>query len=62
MQEETGTNNDILKFCHTAYDISFLIFARVNVNGEYAHPLYKYLKRYSPEKFKGDIDWKFTKF
>ncbi|AHH12542.1 Glutathione peroxidase -like protein bsaA [Borrelia hermsii YBT] len=60
--QEPGSNNEILKFCRTVYNVSFPIFSKIDVNGENAHPLYRYLREKSPEEFKGDIRWNFTKF
>ncbi|WKC58072.1 glutathione peroxidase [Borrelia sp. P9F1] len=60
--QEPGANEEILRFCQTIYNVSFPIFSKIEVNGENAHPLYKYLTEKSPQKFKGDIRWNFTKF
>jgi glutathione peroxidase len=38
------------------------MFAKINVNGENAHPLYKYLTQEAPGIEHGDIPWNFTKF
>ncbi|UER67686.1 glutathione peroxidase [Borrelia sp. BU AG58] len=60
--QEPGANEEILRFCQTIYNVSFPIFSKIEVNGENAHPLYKYLTEKSPQAFKGDIRWNFTKF
>ncbi|AWG42892.1 glutathione peroxidase [Candidatus Borreliella tachyglossi] len=60
--QEPGSNHEILRFCQTIYNVSFPIFSKIDVNGENAHPLYRYLTENSPEEFKGDIQWNFTKF
>lgn len=39
-----GTNDEIYSFCETNYGVSFPIFSKIEVNGDNAHPLYKYLK------------------
>lgn len=39
-----GTNEEIYSFCDTKYGVKFPIFAKLEVNGENAHPLYQYLK------------------
>ncbi len=53
-----GTYDDIHGFCTETYNISFPQFAKINVNGANASPLYVWLK----EKKPGDIQWNFTKF
>lgn len=61
--QEPGDEAEIKSFCSLNYDVSFPMFAKIKVNGDEAHPLYKYLK--SQEKgFLGTefIKWNFTKF
>ena len=61
--QEPGDEAEIKNFCSLTYDVSFPMFAKIKVNGDEAHPLYKYLK--SQEKgFLGTefIKWNFTKF
>ncbi len=53
-----GTYDDIHDFCTGTYNITFPQFAKINVNGANASPLYVWLK----EKKPGDIQWNFTKF
>ncbi len=53
-----GSYDDIHNFCTGTYNISFPQFAKINVNGVNASPLYKWLK----EKIPGEIQWNFTKF
>ena len=53
-----GSYDDIHDFCTDRYNISFPQFAKINVNGANASPLYVWLK----EKRPGDIQWNFTKF
>jgi glutathione peroxidase len=62
-RQEPGDENEIKNFCSLTYDVSFPMFAKVDVNGDGAHPLYKYLKK----EEKGilgteSIKWNFTKF
>ena len=61
--QEPGDENEIKKFCLLNYDVSFPMFSKVDVNGDHAHPLYKYLKNEAPG-FLGSraIKWNFTKF
>jgi len=61
--QEPGDENEIKNFCSMSYDVTFPMFAKIKVNSDEAHPLYKYLK--SQEKgFLGteSIKWNFTKF
>ncbi|MGI9285382.1 MAG: glutathione peroxidase [Pseudomonadales bacterium] len=61
--QEPGTNADIQNFCSTKFDVSFPLFAKVDVNGSGAHPLYKYLKEEAPGLLgTGRVKWNFTKF
>ena len=62
-QQEKGSDSEIAGFCLKNYGVSFPMFAKIDVNGEQAHPLYKYLKKASPGILgsKG-IKWNFTKF
>ena len=53
-----GSYDDIHGFCTGEYNISFPQFAKINVNGSSASPLYVWLK----EKKPGEIQWNFTKF
>jgi glutathione peroxidase len=61
--QEPGDAEEIATFCRTSYDVKFPLFAKVDVNGPNAHPLYAWLK----SKAKGvlgteGIKWNFTKF
>jgi glutathione peroxidase len=61
--QEPGDENEIKKFCSLTYDVTFPMFAKVDVNGDNAHPLYKYLKKTAPGIFGTEgIKWNFTKF
>ena len=61
--QEPGDESEIQTFCSTKYDVTFPMFAKIEVNGEGAHPLYKFLKSES-KGFLGTegIKWNFTKF
>jgi len=63
LSQEPGTNQEIQKFCRLTYGVKFDMFAKINVNGDDAHPLYKYLKD-KESGFMGTefIKWNFTKF
>ena len=44
-EEEKGTNEEILNFCTSHFDVSFPMFEKIEVNGANAHPLFKFLKK-----------------
>ncbi len=61
--QEPGTSEEIASFCSLTYGVSFPMFARVDVNGEEAHPLWKWLKASAPGLLGSEaIKWNFTKF
>jgi glutathione peroxidase len=61
--QEPGTAQEIRKFCRVNYGVSFDMFAKIEVNGKGACPLYKYLKSLSTApKGPGEISWNFEKF
>ena len=51
MGQEPGTDEEIQEFCRTNYDVTFPVFAKVEVNGPQATPLYKYLRAEAPGDF-----------
>jgi glutathione peroxidase len=61
--QEPGSAEEIRNFCVLTYQVSFPMFAKIEVNGAQAHPLYKLLKS-SQRGFLGSeaIKWNFTKF
>ena len=59
--QEPGSEEQILDFCQTRYEVSFPLFAKIDVNGESRHPLYAHLAG-TGSKFSGDISWNFEKF
>jgi glutathione peroxidase len=61
--QEPGTEQQIGAFCSSTYDVSFPLFAKVEVNGENSHPLYRHLKSAAPGLLGTEaIKWNFTKF
>lgn len=61
--QEPGTDEEIQTFCKLTYDVTFPILAKVDVNGEKADPLYKFLKVQAPGILGSEsIKWNFTKF
>jgi len=61
--QEPGTNEEIWQFCAKTYDVTFPMFAKVQVNGAHTHPLFAFLKARQPGPLGvGRILWNFTKF
>ena len=61
--QEPGNAQEIATFCERNYGITFPLFAKVDVNGKHAHPLFQYLKAHAPGVFSTKmIKWNFTKF
>ena len=62
-KQEPGDAAEIKKFCSLNYDVTFPLFAKIDVNGPAAHPLYNYLTREKGGGLLGrGIKWNFTKF
>ncbi len=61
-KQEPGSESEIGTFCQVNYGVSFPMFAKIDVNGPDAHPLYKYLKSEKKGLLGGRINWNFTKF
>jgi len=61
--QEPGTNEEIVKFCSSKYNVTFPMLAKVSVKGKEQTPLYSYLtsKETNP-KYAGEIGWNFEKF
>jgi len=61
--QEPGTEKEIAQFCELNYGVTFPLFAKVEVNGGNAAPVYKYLKAEKPGLLGSEaIKWNFTKF
>ena len=61
--QEPGNEPEIATFCETHYDVTFPLFAKVDVNGDAAAPVYRFLKREKPGLLGTEaIKWNFTKF
>jgi glutathione peroxidase len=61
--QEPGGADEIGAFCEKNFGVSFPLFAKVDVNGEQAHPLFKQLKKDAPGLLGTEaIKWNFTKF
>ena len=61
--QEPGSETEIQSFCSLTYDVTFPLFAKIEVNGSGAHPLYAHLKKAQPGLLGSEaIKWNFTKF
>lgn len=60
--QEPGNAEEISKFCSLKYGVTFPMFQKIDVNGNNADPLYKFLKSALPGTFGNEIKWNFTKF
>ncbi|MDR3750185.1 MAG: glutathione peroxidase [Terracidiphilus sp.] len=61
--QEPGSEEEIGVFCQKNFGVSFPLFAKIDVNGPQAHPLYRFLKKKMPGIFGvRSIKWNFTKF
>jgi glutathione peroxidase len=61
--QEPGDAAAIGQFCQTTYDVTFPLFAKIEVNGANTHPLYRHLKQAAPGLLGSEaIKWNFTKF
>jgi glutathione peroxidase len=60
--QEPGSEQEIAQFCETSYGVTFPMFAKLEVNGDDAHPLYQWLRSEKAGPRGADIDWNFTKF
>lgn len=61
--QEPGDEAEIRQFCSLRYDVTFPLFAKIEVNGAGAHPLYRWLKGEKAGVFGTEaIKWNFTKF
>jgi glutathione peroxidase len=62
-KQEPGSEGEIAEFCSREYSVTFPMFAKIEVNGDNAHPLYQFLKRQRPGLMGLEsIKWNFTKF
>ncbi|HZI81384.1 MAG TPA: glutathione peroxidase [Vicinamibacterales bacterium] len=61
--QESGSEDEIATFCSTKYDVTFPLFAKIDVNGPHAHPIFEHLKAEKPGALGTKaIKWNFTKF
>ncbi len=60
--QEPGTEAEIEEFCEVNFGVTFPMFAKIEVNGSGAHPLYKWLRKLKSGLAGSRIKWNFTKF
>jgi glutathione peroxidase len=60
--QEPGDEKSISEGCLVNYGVTFPMFSKIDVNGNTAHPIFKYLKRELPGTLVNSIKWNFTKF
>jgi glutathione peroxidase len=60
--QEPGDAKQIEEFCTSKYDVTFPMFAKIDVNGSQAHPLFNHLKNAKSGLLGPSIKWNFTKF
>jgi glutathione peroxidase len=60
--QEPGTEAEIASFCESSFGVTFPMFAKIDVNGADAHPLYQWLKDEKGGLLGDAIKWNFTKF
>ncbi|MDH7912916.1 glutathione peroxidase [Winogradskyella sp. SYSU M77433] len=61
-KQEPGQADDIKEFCEINYGVSFPMFAKIDVNGDTTHPIFKFLKSKLGGFLGKKIKWNFTKF
>jgi glutathione peroxidase len=61
-EQEPLSNKKIEEFCQLNFGVSFDMFAKIDVNAQNAHPLYKFLKNEKGGFLNDEIKWNFTKF
>lgn len=61
-KQEPGSDSQIKDFCESKFGVTFELFAKVDVNGKNAHPIFSYLTTELPGYFGKKIKWNFTKF
>jgi glutathione peroxidase len=60
--QEPGTEDEIAEFCQQNYGVSFPMFSKIDVNGDNAHPLFKWLREQKSGLMGNKIKWNFSKF
>ncbi|MGM0855421.1 MAG: glutathione peroxidase [Bacillota bacterium] len=62
MNQEFDDQDEIMEFCQVNYGVSFPMFAKVDVKGKEAHPLFTFLTKEKKGVLLSNIKWNFTKF
>ena len=60
--QEPGSDAEIAEFCRLNHGVTFPLMSKIEVNGDNAHPIYKYLKAETKGLLGSAIKWNFTKF
>jgi glutathione peroxidase len=60
--QEPGSDDEIKSFCQISFGVSFPLFSKIEVNGDDAHPVFKFLKSEKGGLLGDAIKWNFTKF
>lgn len=61
--QEPGDNDEIAEYCQVNYGVTFPMFEKIDVKGDEAHPLFKYLSEEAPGVLGSkSVKWNFTKF
>ena len=60
--QEPGTEDEIGAFCERNFGVTFPLFSKIDVNGDDAHPLYKWLRAQKGGLLGSKVKWNFTKF
>ncbi|SOC24622.1 glutathione peroxidase [Ureibacillus xyleni] len=60
--QEPGSDEEVAESCQLNFGVSFPLFSKIDVKGEEAHPLYRYLTKEKKGLLTADIKWNFTKF
>lgn len=60
--QEPGGSDEIKGFCELNYGVTFPLFEKIDVKGDDAHPIFKFLTDAKPGLVGKDIKWNFTKF
>lgn len=61
-EQEPGTDDDIKNFCEVNYGVTFPLFSKVDVNGQEAHDLFKFIRKETKGILGDSVKWNFTKF
>ncbi len=61
-EQEPGSDDDIKNFCEINYGVTFPLFSKVDVNGDDAHDLFKYIRKETKGLLGDSVKWNFTKF